>query len=98
MPHLQSAALGDMQDCPSVAVFDPVGGSDAEPPVVSAGDDHIAGGRPVSVGQFDLSATAGVVEALGARAPVQLGDEVAGGASMIVSRPRSRSACHALNS
>ena len=79
VPHLQSAVLGDVQDCPSVAVLDPVGGGDAEPPVVSAGDDHIAGGRTVSVGQLDLSAGAGVVEAVGAGAPVQLGDEVTGG-------------------
>jgi hypothetical protein len=78
VPHLQSAALGDVQDCPSVAVFDPVGGSDAEPPVVSAGDDHIAGRGPVSVGQLDLPARAGVVKAAGAGTPVQLGDEVAG--------------------
>ena len=40
--HGQVAALADMGDSPTVAVFDPVGCGEAKSAVVAAGDDHIA--------------------------------------------------------
>jgi hypothetical protein len=38
----QVAVLADMDDGPTVSVFDPVVGSEAESAVVGAGDDHVA--------------------------------------------------------
>src|SRR4029453_10478337 len=98
VPHLQIAGPADIQDGPSVAVFDPVGGADAEPPVVSPGDDHIAGGRPVAVGQLDLSAATAPSRRWTRARELSWVTRSWVGASMIASRPRSRSACHAVNS
>ena len=79
MLHLQSAGAGDIQDGPAVTVFDPVGGGDAEPPFVSTGDDHIASGCTISVGQFDVSVGPGVVEALDTGSRVEPDDQITGG-------------------
>ena len=75
---MQGAGLGDTEDVPAVAVLNPVGRGDAEPPVVVAGTDHIAGGRSVSVRQLRLPLGPSALKAVGAGAPVQLTDEVAG--------------------
>ena len=47
--HGKVAAFADMGDSPAVAVFDPIGGGEAESAVVAAGDDHIADTGPVSI-------------------------------------------------
>ena len=66
------------EDCPSVAVFDPIGGADAEPPVVSrvmiTSPAHARFPSASSTSRPGLRA----LEAVGAGALVQLGDEVAG--------------------
>ena len=51
VPDRQVAALADAGDGPAVAVLDPVGGGEAEPAVVAAGDDHISDAGLVPVGQ-----------------------------------------------
>ena len=66
-------------DGPAVAVLDPVGGGEAEPSVVAAGDDHISDARLVPVGQGHFRCGRGVVQAMGAGASVEVGDEVPGG-------------------
>jgi hypothetical protein len=50
VPHRQVSAPADTDDGPSVAVFHPVGGGDAEPAVVAAGDDHISNTGLIAVG------------------------------------------------
>ena len=59
MSDCQVAVSADSGDGPAVAVFDPVGGGQAESAVVGAGDDHISDTGPVPVGQ-DTSDAAGV--------------------------------------
>jgi hypothetical protein len=39
-----------MQNGPAVTVLNPIGTTDADPPVVLPGDDHIASAGQVSVG------------------------------------------------
>ena len=51
MPYGQVTVFADMGDGPAVAVFDPVGGGEAKPSVVAAGDDHVSDTGPVTVGQ-----------------------------------------------
>ena len=79
VPHGQVAVAADVGDGPAVAVLDPVGGGEAEPAVVAAGDDHIADTGPVSVGQTHLPSARDVAEAMVTGAAVELGDELAGG-------------------
>jgi hypothetical protein len=55
-----------MQQGPAVAVLNPIGSTDAQPPVVLSGDDHIAGAGQVSVGQLRLSAWPRVVQPVAA--------------------------------
>src|SRR5829696_1958728 len=76
--HGQVTLFGDVGYGPAVAVFDPVGGGEAEPAVVAAGDDHISDAGPVSVGQRHLGYCRRVIETMGAGPGVQFGDEVPG--------------------
>src|SRR5687768_920928 len=52
--YSQVGLLADLGDGPAVAVFDPVAESEAQPPVVGPGDDHVSDTGPVSVGQGHL--------------------------------------------
>ena len=79
MPDGQVAVVADCGDGPAVAVFDPVGGGEAESAVVAAGDDHISDTGPVPVGQRHLGCRRGVIETMRAGTAVQFGDEVPGG-------------------
>jgi hypothetical protein len=54
VPDGEVTAPADAGDGPAVAVFDPVGGGEAEPAVVAAGDDHISDAGLVAVGQRHL--------------------------------------------
>ena len=74
----QVAVSADMGDGPAVAVFDPVGGGEAESSVVAAGDDHISDTGPVPVGQRHLGCRRGVIEPMRAGTGVQFGDQVRG--------------------
>ena len=58
VPHGQVTLLADAGDGPTVAVFDPIGGGEAESAVVAAGDDHISDTGPVAVGQRTSAAAA----------------------------------------
>jgi hypothetical protein len=73
------APRADLGDGPAVAVLDPVGGGEAESAVVGAGDDHVADGGPVSVGELDFAAGVAVAEAVVAGAAVEVGDQISGG-------------------
>ncbi len=75
----QVAVPADAGDGPAVAVLDPVGGAEAESPVVAAGDDHVPGTGLVAVGQAHHRSRQVAVEAVGSGAAVELGDQVAGG-------------------
>jgi len=93
---VEAAVVVDGADGPPVAVLDPVGCGHPQLSVVAAGDDDVAfgGGRPVDQG--DLAAQVDAVleeldEPVVAGADVQAGDQSRVGASMIVSRPASRS-------
>jgi hypothetical protein len=77
--HGQVAAVADVGNGPTVTVFDPVGGGDAEPPVVGAGDDHIRDTGPVPVGQRHLGYCRGVIETMPPDTAVEFGDQVPGG-------------------
>jgi hypothetical protein len=66
-------------DRPAVAVFDPVGGGEAESAVVAAGDDHISDTGPIPVGQRHLGYCRRLIEPMRAGARVQLSYEVPGG-------------------
>ena len=79
MSDCEVAVLADSGDGPAVAVFDPVGGGEAESPVVAAGDDHIPGTGLVPVGQPHHRIRDVAVEAVVSGAAVQLGDQIAGG-------------------
>ncbi len=70
--------LADVGDGPAVAVFDPVGGGEAESAVVAAGDDHVSDTGLVAVGQPHLGCGSGVIEAMLPGAAVEFGDELAG--------------------
>ena len=79
MSDFEVALLADSGDGPAVAVFDPVGGGQAESPVVTAGDDHIPGAGLVPVGQPHHRIRDVAVEAVVSGAAVQLGHQIAGG-------------------
>ena len=79
MSDRKVTARADAGDGPAVAVLDPVGGGEAKPPVVAAGDDHIPGTGLVSVGQPDHRIRHVAVEAVVSGAAVQLGHQIAGG-------------------
>ena len=76
---VRSPLLADCGDGPAVAVFDPVGGGEAESAVVAAGDDHISDTGPVPVGQRHLGCCRRVIETMRAGTAVEFGDEVPGG-------------------
>ena len=61
---VRSAVVADCGDRPAVAVFDPVGGGEAESAVVGAGDDHISDTGPVPVGQRHLGCRRRVIETM----------------------------------
>ena len=69
----------DSGDGPAVAVFDPVGGGEPEPAVVRASDDHISDARLIAVRQPHRRIRNVAVEAMGAGASVEVGDEAPGG-------------------
>ena len=71
--------LADLGDSPAVAVFDPVGGGEAESSVVAAGDDHISDTGLVSVGQAHLAAGRVTAEAMITGSSVEFGDKFSGG-------------------
>jgi hypothetical protein len=73
------AFLTDSGDRPAVAVFDPVGGSEAEPSVVAARDDYVSDTGLVPVGQPDRRIRDVPVEAVVSGAAVQVGHQFAGG-------------------
>ena len=75
----QVALFAEVGDGPAVAVFDPVGGGEAESAVVGAGDDHVSDTGPVSVGQTHLGYCRRVIEPVRAGTGVQLGDKLSGG-------------------
>ena len=79
VPDGQVAVLADMGDGPAVAVLDPVGGSESESAVVAAGDDHISDTRLIAVGQTHNRMRHIPVEAMISGAPVEFGDQLAGG-------------------
>src|SRR5829696_4316357 len=67
-----------MGDGPAVAVFDPVGGGEAESPVACAGDDHISDTGPVAVGQGHFGCGGGVIETMHPGTAVEFSDQVPG--------------------
>ena len=77
--HGQFAAGVHGGDLPAVAVLDPVGRGQAQSAVVRAGDDGVADRRLVAVSEGDGVGGAGLAEAVGAGATVELADELAGG-------------------
>ena len=79
VPHGQTTTSVNAGDGPTVAVFDPVGGSESEPAVVAAGDDHISDTRLVPIRQANLAADRVTVEAMITGATVELADELAAG-------------------
>jgi hypothetical protein len=79
VPHGQVAFFADMGDGPAVAVFDPLGGGEAEPPVVDPGDDHISDTGSVPVGQGHFGCGSGVIETMPPGTAVEFGDQVPGG-------------------
>jgi hypothetical protein len=97
VPDREVTALADAGDGPAVAVLNPVGGGESESAVVAAGNDHIADTGPVSIGQSHLPSDRGVIKTMRPGAAVEFGDELAGGASMIVSIPADRSRTQAVN-
>ena len=78
VPYGQVTVFADMGDGPAVAVLHPVGGGEAEPSVVAAGDDHVSDTGPVTVGQRHLGCRRRVIEPMRAGTSVQFGDQVAG--------------------
>ena len=79
MPDGEVAFLVDAGDGPAVAVFNPVGGGEAESAVVAAGDDHISDAGLIAVGQPHRRIRHVPVEAMISGAPVEFGDQLAGG-------------------
>jgi hypothetical protein len=79
VPHGQTTTGADMRDGPPVTVPDPVGGRESEASIVTAGNDHIADTRPVSVPQMHFLSGRGTVATLITGSAVELGDELAGG-------------------
>ena len=77
--HGQPAVAVDPVDGPAVAVLHPVGGAGAQPAVVAAGDDHVAGAGLVPVGQVDGCCRGAAADVFGAGALVELRGEFAGG-------------------
>ena len=69
----------DAGDGPPVAVFDPVGGGEAESAVVGSGDDDVSDAGLIAVGQTHLRRGWGVVEAMLPGTAVEFGDQLAGG-------------------
>ena len=78
MSDRKVTARADAGDGPAVAVFDPVGGGEAESPVVAAGDNHIPSAGLVPVRQPDHRIRHVAVEAVVSGSPVQLGHLIAG--------------------
>ena len=87
MPHGQVTVFGDVGDGPPVAVFDPVGGGEAESAVVAAGDDHISDTRLIAVGQR-TSAAGAVIKTMLPGTAVKLGDQLTGGGDHDCVEPR----------
>jgi hypothetical protein len=79
VPHGQVTVFGDMSNGPTVPVFHPLGGSEAESAVVAAGDDDISDTRLVPVGQCHLDCGSGVVETVLPGTAVEFGDQLPGG-------------------
>ena len=79
MSDFEVAALADAGDGPAVAVFDPVGGGEAESAVVAAGDDHVSDTGSVPVGQRHFGYCRRVIEPMRAGTAVEFGDQVPGG-------------------
>jgi hypothetical protein len=76
--HSQVTVFADAADHPAVPVFHPIGGGEAEPAVVAAGDDHISDTRLIAVAQRHLDCHSGVVETMLPGAAVEISDEIAG--------------------
>ena len=96
----QVAVSADCGDGPAVAVFDPVGGGEAESAVVGAGDDHVSDTGPVSVGQGHLGCRRVMIETMRAGTAVEFGDQVPGGgdhdrveSSRSVGNPSANASC-----
>ena len=79
MSDSQVAVPTDVIDGPAVAVLDPVGGGEAKPPVVAAGDDHVPGTGLIPIRQPHHRIRHVPVEAVVSGAAVQFGDQIAGG-------------------
>jgi hypothetical protein len=75
VPYSQ-VGLADLDNGPSVAVFDPITGSEAQPPVVGSGDDHVSDTGPVSVGQCHLGGGRAVINTIRSGTAVEFGDQV----------------------
>ena len=76
---VRSPLLADSGDGPAVAVLDPVGGGQAEPSVVAAGDDHVSDTGPISVRQGAPRGGRVTAEAMITGSSVEFGDKVSGG-------------------
>src|SRR5687767_10107121 len=79
VPDGEVTAPADAGDGPPVAVFDPVGGGQAESAVVAAGDDHISDTGPVSIGQRHLRSGRRVIKTMRPGTAVEFGDQAPGG-------------------
>src|SRR5262249_29947718 len=79
VPGVEAAVHSDAGDGPAVAVLDPIGDAGAQATVVVSGQDDVADGGPVPVGQLDLGSGDGAAKASCAGGPVQSCDEIAGG-------------------
>ena len=69
-----------------VAVLNPVGRGEPEPPVVRAGDDHISNTGLITVRQPHHRMRQIAIEAVVSGAPVEFGDKLAGGGERLRSR------------
>ena len=79
VPDREVTAPADAGDGPPVAVLDPVGRSESESAVVGPGDDHVSDTGLIAVGQPHHRMRHIPVEAVVSGAPVEFGDQLAGG-------------------
>ena len=77
--HGQVTVFADVGNHPAVPVFHPVGGGEAEPAVVAAGDNHISDTRLIAIGQRHLGRGGAVIETMFPGPAVELGDQLPGG-------------------
>src|SRR5687767_550550 len=86
--HGQVTLFGDVGDGPPVAVFDPVGGGEAESAVVGPGDDHVSATGLVSVRQAHLAGGRVIAKAMITSLSVEFGDKLSSGSDHDRVEPR----------